>query len=87
MRHNITARLFQVKLKLTIALIIKQSDLDMTLSFTYSVEWQKLGLPQEQSHLWLLDKIPPNNVDDCAKLPFLLKIVDVHHNKVGSRQK
>ena len=70
-RHDIIARVFHLKLKLLMNLLTKEKIFGHILCFTYSVEWQKRGLPHAHILLWLQDKIRPNDVNKVisAEIP------------------
>ncbi|CAK1599932.1 unnamed protein product [Parnassius mnemosyne] len=70
-RHDIIARVFHLKLKSMIDLLIKDNIFGDVLCYMYSVEWQKRGLPHAHILLWLKDKARPNDVDSLisAEIP------------------
>ena len=51
-----------------------------TLAFTYSIEWQKRGLPHVHILLWLVNKIRANDVDKIisAEIPDVRSDTELH---------
>ena len=70
-RHDIIARVFELKIKAIMHLIQKVKIFGEVKCHMYTNEWQKRGLPHMHLLLWLQEKIRPNQVDDviCAELP------------------
>lgn len=70
-RHDLTARIFKLKLLKLMDLINKHSIYGETRCWMYSIEWQKRGLPHAHILVWLKEKIPPNRIDEVisAELP------------------
>lgn len=70
-RHDITSRVFHLKLKCLMALLAKGKVFGSVRCFMYSVEWQKRGLPHAHIRLWLEESIRPERVDEVisAELP------------------
>lgn len=70
-RHDITARVFKLKLKALMDFIIKSKIFGEVKCWMYSVEWQKRGLPHAHILIWLVEKIMPEQVDDVisAEIP------------------
>lgn len=62
-RHNITARVFQQKLKSLMSFIIKHRVYRQVRCCMYSVEWQKRSLSHTHILVWLVDKIRPNKIN------------------------
>lgn len=56
-RHDITARIFQQKLKSLMDFIVKHQAFGETRCHMYSIEWQKRGLPHAHILIWLVNKI------------------------------
>ena len=74
-RHDIIARIFHLKLKAMMQLLVRGSIFDEVACFMYSVEWQKRGLPHAHILLWLTDRLAPSMTDKvvCAEIPDLEK--------------
>jgi len=70
-RHDLTARVFRLKVQKLVALLTKGNIFGETQCFMYSIEWQKRGLPHVHLLLWLKEKLRPNQIDDiiCAEIP------------------
>lgn len=70
-RHDITARVFKMKLKSLMDFIVKHSIFGETRCWMYSVEWQKRGLPHAHILIWLVERIRPNEIDNVisAEIP------------------
>lgn len=70
-RHDIIARVFNLKVKKIIALLNKGSLFGDVRCFMYTVEWQKRGLPHIHILLWLEQRIPPDMIDKViyAEIP------------------
>lgn len=70
-RHDITARVFKMKLKSLMDFIVKHRVFGETRCWMYSVEWQKRGLPHAHILIWLVERIRPNDIDHVisAEIP------------------
>ncbi|XP_053968742.1 uncharacterized protein LOC128870172 [Anastrepha ludens] len=70
-RHDITARVFKMKLKSLMDFIVKPRVFGETRCWMYSVEWQKRGLPHAHILIWLVERIRPNEIDHVisAEIP------------------
>lgn len=70
-RHDITARVFQQKLKSLMDFIVKHKVFGEVQCWMYSIEWQKRGLPHAHILIWLVNKIMTNQIDDVisAEIP------------------
>ncbi|RVE41066.1 hypothetical protein evm_014285 [Chilo suppressalis] len=70
-RHDITARVFKMKLKSLMDFIVKHRVFGETRCWMYSVEWQKRGLPHAHILIWLVERIRPNEIDNVisAEIP------------------
>ncbi|XP_061394301.1 uncharacterized protein LOC133329850 [Musca vetustissima] len=70
-RHDITARVFKLKLKSLLDFIVKMHIFGETRCWMYSVEWQNRGLPHAHILIWLVEKITPNLIDSVisAEIP------------------
>ncbi|UYV67959.1 hypothetical protein LAZ67_5002631, partial [Cordylochernes scorpioides] len=70
-RHDLVARIFQLKVTKLIDLITEGDVLGKPQSWCYTIEWQKRGLPLAHILLWLKEKISPNQIDSiiCAEIP------------------
>ncbi|UYV66868.1 hypothetical protein LAZ67_4003184 [Cordylochernes scorpioides] len=70
-RHDLTARVFKLKLNKLIALITKQCIFGETRCWMFTIEWQKRGLPHSHILIWLKDKIHPIQIDNVisAEIP------------------
>ena len=79
-RHDIIARVFYMKAKQLINVLTKGKVFGPTLAFTYSIEWQKRGLPHVHIILWLINKIRANDVDNIisAEIPDVKTDPDLH---------
>ena len=62
-RHDITARVFKQKLKSLMDFIVKHQAFGEVRCWMYSIEWQKRGLPHAHILVWLVNKIPPDQID------------------------
>ncbi|GFT80995.1 ATP-dependent DNA helicase [Trichonephila clavipes] len=72
-RHDLTARVFKVKVQKLVALLTKGKIFGDMKCFMYSIEWQKRGLPHMHLLLWLMEKLRPNQIDEIisAEIPNL----------------
>ncbi|XP_044582937.1 uncharacterized protein LOC123263956 [Cotesia glomerata] len=70
-RHDIVARVFNVKVKHMIKLLTVGRIFGDTRCHMYTIEWQKRGLPHVHILLWLEEKMRPESIDQiiCAELP------------------
>ncbi len=70
-RHDLTARVFQLKLTKLLAVIKKCNAFGETRCDMYTIEWQKRGLPHAHILIWLNNKLHSNDIDDIisAELP------------------
>ncbi|EYC32590.1 hypothetical protein Y032_0003g1676 [Ancylostoma ceylanicum] len=70
-RHDSIARVFKQKLTKLMDVITKSHIYGETRCWLYSVEWQKRGLPNAYSLIWLKEKIRPSQIDNIisAELP------------------
>ncbi|UYV76887.1 hypothetical protein LAZ67_14002300 [Cordylochernes scorpioides] len=70
-RHDLVARIFQLKVTKLIDLITKGDVFGKPQCWCYTIEWQKRGLPHAHILLWLKEKIRPNQIDSiiCAEIP------------------
>ncbi|UYV63072.1 hypothetical protein LAZ67_2003057 [Cordylochernes scorpioides] len=70
-RHDLVARIFQLKVTKLIDLITKGDVFGKPQCWCYNIEWQKRGLPHAHILLWLKEKIRPNQIDSiiCAEIP------------------
>ncbi|XP_044591373.1 uncharacterized protein LOC123269604 [Cotesia glomerata] len=70
-RHDIVARVFNVKVKHMMKLLTVGSIFSKTKCHMYTIEWQKRGLPHVHILLWLEEKIRSESVDQIisAELP------------------
>lgn len=70
-RHDITARVFKMKLNSLKDFIVKHRVFGETRCWMYSVEWQKRGLPHAHILIWLVERIRPNEIDNVisAEIP------------------
>ncbi|XP_044741944.1 uncharacterized protein LOC123302915 [Chrysoperla carnea] len=70
-RHDIVARVFNVKVKHMMKLLTVGSIFGKTKCHMYTFEWQKRGLPHVHILLWLEEKIRSESVDQIisAELP------------------
>ncbi|GFS64965.1 helitron_like_N domain-containing protein [Trichonephila clavipes] len=72
-RHDLTARVFKVKVQKLVALLTKGKIFGDMKCFMYSIEWQTRGLPHVHLLLWLMEKLHPNQIDEIisAEIPKL----------------
>ncbi|XP_053968313.1 uncharacterized protein LOC128869734 [Anastrepha ludens] len=70
-RHDITARVFKMKLKSLMDFIVKHRVFGEMRCWMYSVEWQKRRLPHAHILIWLVERIRPNEIDHVisAEIP------------------
>ncbi|UYV64029.1 hypothetical protein LAZ67_2006361 [Cordylochernes scorpioides] len=70
-RHDLVARIFQLKVTKLIDLITKGDVFGKPQCWCYTIEWQKRGLPHAHILLWLKEKICPYQIDSiiCAEIP------------------
>ncbi|XP_043468040.1 uncharacterized protein LOC122502180 [Leptopilina heterotoma] len=70
-RHDVISRVFHLKLKCLIAVLKKGKIFGAVRCFTYSVEWQKRGLPHAHILLWLEEQLRSNQVNEIisAEIP------------------
>uniref|UniRef100_A0A8D8YMS1 ATP-dependent DNA helicase n=2 Tax=Cacopsylla melanoneura TaxID=428564 RepID=A0A8D8YMS1_9HEMI len=70
-RHDIVSRVFHLKVKKIMDLLVKFKVFGTVRCFMYSIEWQKRGLPHVHILVWLVDKISPHQVDSfiSAEIP------------------
>ena len=68
-RHDLIARVFKLKLRKLIDLITKCKIFGNVISWVYSIEWQKRGLPHAHILIWLGNKVHPKLTQDvCHQL-------------------
>ncbi|XP_050340837.1 uncharacterized protein LOC126767347 [Bactrocera neohumeralis] len=70
-RHDITARVFRQKIRSLMHYIVGHRVFRDTRCWMYSIEWQIRGLPLAHIHIWLVEKIQPDQIDDIifAEIP------------------
>lgn len=70
-RHDLIARVFNMKVRKLMNLLIIGQLFEEIRCYMYSVEWQKRGLPHVHILLWLKSRITPDTVDNviCAEIP------------------
>lgn len=70
-RHDLISRVFHLKLRKLIDSIIRYSLFGSCQAYTYTVEWQKRGLPHAHILIWLHGRIRPESSDSIisAELP------------------
>ena len=70
-RHDIIARVFNLKIKKIMSLLTKGNLFGRVRCFMLSVEWQKRGLPHVHILLWLERRILSDRIDNaiCAEIP------------------
>ncbi|XP_018804180.1 PREDICTED: uncharacterized protein LOC108978385 [Bactrocera latifrons] len=70
-RHDITARVFNQKLKALMDFIVRCHVFGDVRCWMYYAEWQKRGLPHAHILLWMVEKIRPDEIDliICAEIP------------------
>lgn len=67
-RHDLTARLFKIKVQKLVALLTKGKLFGDVKCFMYSIEWQKRGLPKVHLLLWLTEKLRHNQTDEVISV-------------------
>lgn len=75
-RHDIVARVFNIKVKQLIKLIQKGKIFGKILALIYSIEWQKRGLPHTHMLVWLENKIRPNEIDEIIRAEIPDRTID-----------
>ncbi|GFT92961.1 helitron_like_N domain-containing protein [Trichonephila clavipes] len=73
-RHDLTARVFKVKVQKLVALLTKGKIFGDMKCFMYSIEWQKRGLPYGYLLLWLMEKLCPNQIDEIIYILCIIYI-------------
>ncbi|XP_078521565.1 uncharacterized protein LOC144790723 [Lissotriton helveticus] len=70
-RHDIVARVFNLKVKTLMKLLTQQGIFGSAKAYIFTIEWQKRGLPHVHILLWLEPKIHADDVDliISAELP------------------
>ncbi|XP_067131955.1 uncharacterized protein [Centruroides vittatus] len=70
-RYDIISRVFRLKVKKVMDLLIKGKIFGEVRCYMYSTEWQKRGLPHIHILLWLQHRITPDQIDNiiCAEIP------------------
>ncbi|KAI8430431.1 hypothetical protein MSG28_000708 [Choristoneura fumiferana] len=70
-RYDIIARVFRLKVKKLIDLLVKGKIFGVVRCYMYSVEWQKRGLPHVHILLWLTNHIASDSIDNIiwAEIP------------------
>lgn len=70
-RYDLIARVFKCKLRKLIDLITKCKIFGNVISWVYSIEWQKRGLPHSHTLIWLENKGHPDRIYNIisAELP------------------
>ena len=71
-RHDLSARVFHRKHKVPMGLITKAKIFDEVRCHTYTIEWQKRGLPHAHILVWLRDALHVHRVDD-----FILSLIHI----------
>lgn len=69
-RHDIIARVFRQKQVKFIKAVVKSCIFGEVISWMYSIEWQKRGLPHSHNLIWLKEKIHSNQIDEVIKAEF-----------------
>ncbi|KAF0712114.1 Uncharacterized protein FWK35_00023214 [Aphis craccivora] len=69
-RHDLTARVFKLKLRKLIDLITKCKIFGNVTSWVYSIEWQKRGLQHAHISIWLENKVHPDRIDNIISAEF-----------------
>ncbi|CAI6375927.1 unnamed protein product [Macrosiphum euphorbiae] len=67
-RHDLIARVFKLKLRKLIDLITKCKIFGNVISWVYSIEWQKRGLPHDHILIWLENKVHPDRIDNIISV-------------------
>nr|XP_026491794.1 uncharacterized protein LOC113397591 [Vanessa tameamea] len=62
-RHDLVSRVYHLKLKKMIVLLMKKNIFGPSKAIVYSVDWQKSGLPHAHVLLWLANKVQPDSID------------------------
>lgn len=75
-RHDITARIFKLKLKSLMDFIVKDQIFGETRCWMFTIEWQKRGLPHAHILIWLIHKITPNEIDNVISAEIPHPVVD-----------
>ncbi|XP_071579754.1 uncharacterized protein [Temnothorax nylanderi] len=70
-RHDIVARVFQLKVQQLMKTITKKDIFGQVRCYMFSIEWQKRGLPHAHILIWLVDKIRSDEIDSIisAEIP------------------
>ncbi|GFY00863.1 helitron_like_N domain-containing protein [Trichonephila clavipes] len=70
-RHDLTARVFKIKVQKLVALLTKGKIFGNMKCFMYSIERQKRGLPHVHLLLRWMEKLRPNQIDEVisAEIP------------------
>ncbi|KAL8624599.1 hypothetical protein ACOMHN_045134 [Nucella lapillus] len=70
-RHDITARVFNLKLNKLKELIMEGRVFGDVQCYMHTIEWQKRGLPHAHILLWMTEKLRPTEVDTfiSAEIP------------------
>lgn len=70
-RYDIISRVFRLKVKKVMDLLIKGKIFGEVRCYMYSTEWQKRGLSHIHILLWLQHRITPDQIDNiiCAEIP------------------
>ena len=70
-RNDLTARVFHQKQRKLMDLITKEKLFGPVRCYTYTIEWQKRGLPHAHILVWLKEKVHANQIDSLisAELP------------------
>jgi len=85
-RHDLTARVYELKLKKLKEVIRKSKIFGIVKGWVNTIEFQKRGLPHAHILVWLPDKIHPTEIDDIISAeipnpdldPELFRIVTKH---------
>ena len=67
-RHVIVSRVLHLKVRQLLKVIFKEQVFDPTRAFTYSIEWQKRGLPHIHLLIWFETPIHPEQIDSIIKV-------------------
>ena len=73
-RPDVVARVFHLKVKELLHVLTKDQILGRTMAHSYTIEWQKRGLPHVHLLLWMVNEDKPHTADVvdkaiCAELP------------------